>query len=416
MSVNPVRRVVVVGSSLGGASAAVALREQGFDGELTLVGDELHLPYERPPLSKAVLTGEHDEPDWVADSSYYGEHGIDLRRGVLVTSVRPPDGVVVAGPEELPYDRLLLATGARPRTLDLPGADLAGLHVLRTLDDALALRAAFGPGKRVVVVGAGWIGSEVASAAHGHGCEVVVLDPLTQPLLRVVGERIGGAFAALHRDNGVDLRTSTGVTGYVGSDGQVTGVRLADGTSVPADVVVIGVGVRPRVDLAEAAGLTLALGGVAVDAALRSSDPAIYAVGDIASHDHPRYGRLRVEHWDVAKEQGTHVAANLAGADLPYTKSPFFFSDQSALGCEYRGHADPDSDELVVRGDLDSREFTAFWLRDGAVRAALNVNMWDDGDALGALVDAGASVTASQLRDADLAELAERATAGSPPG
>lgn len=416
MSVNLVRRIVVVGSSLGGASAAVALREQGFDGELTLVGEELHLPYERPPLSKAVLTGEHEEPDWVADRSYYGEHGIDLRRGVLVTSVRPSDGVVVAGPDELPYDRLLLATGAEPRTLDLPGADLAGLYVLRTLDDALALRATFGPGKRVVVVGAGWIGSEVASAAHGHGCEVVVLDPLTQPLLRVVGERIGGAFAALHRDNGVDLRTSTGVTGYVGSDGQVTGVQLADGTSVPADVVVIGVGVRPRVELAEAAGLTLDLGGVAVDASLRSSDPAIYAVGDIASHDHPRYGRLRVEHWDVAKEQGTHVAANLAGADLPYTKSPFFFSDQYDLGCEYRGHADPDSDELVVRGDLEGREFTAFWLRGGAVRAALNVNMWDDGDALGALVDAGASVTASQLRDADLAELAAQATAGRPPG
>jgi 3-phenylpropionate/trans-cinnamate dioxygenase ferredoxin reductase subunit len=416
MSVKPVRRVVIVGASLGGASAAVALREQGFDGELTLVGAELHLPYERPPLSKAVLTGEHDEPDWVADSSFYGENGIDLRRGVLVTSIRRSDGVVVAGADELHYDRLLLATGAEPRTLDHPGADLAGLHVLRTLDDALALRAALEPGKRVVVVGAGWIGSEVASAAHGHGCEVVLLDPLTQPLVRVLGERVGAAFAALHRANGVDLRNSTGVTGFVGSDGQVTGVALADGTTVPADVVVIGVGVRPRVELAEAAGLTLALGGVAVDASLRSSDPAIYAVGDIASHDHPRYGRLRVEHWDVAKEQGTHVAANLAGVDVPYTKSPFFFSDQYDLGCEYRGHADPENDELVVRGDLDGREFTAFWLRAGAVRAALNVNVWDDGDALGALVDAGASVTASQLQDADLAELAEQATAGSPPG
>lgn len=416
MSVNPVRRIVIVGSSLGGASAAVALRERGFGGDLTLLGDELHLPYERPPLSKAVLTGEHDEPDWVADSSYYGEHGIDLRRGVVVTSVRPADGVVVADAAEVPYDRLLLATGAAPRSLDVPGADLAGIHLLRTLDDALALRAAFEPGKRVVVVGAGWIGSEVASAAHGHGCEVILLDPLTQPLLRVLGERVGGAFAALHRENGVDLRTSTGVTGFVGADGQVTGVALADGTTVPADVVVVGVGVRPRVELAEAAGLTLALGGVAVDASLRSSDPGIYAVGDIASHDHPRFGRVRVEHWDVAKEQGTHVAANLAGEDVAYTKSPFFFSDQYDLGCEYRGHADPENDDLVVRGDLDGREFTAFWLREGAVQAAMNVNVWDDGDALGVLVDAGAKVTASQLRDADLAELAEQATAGSRPG
>ncbi len=413
MSVNPVRRVVIVGSSLGGASAAVALREQGFDGDVTLVGDELHLPYERPPLSKAVLTGEHDEPDWVADSSYYGEHGIDLRRGVHVASIRPADAVVVAGADELPYDRLLLATGAEPRTLAILGADLAGLYVLRTLDDALALRATFIPGKRVVVVGAGWIGSEVASAAHGHGCEVVVLDPLRQPLLRVVGERIGAVFAALHRDNGVDLRTSTGVTGFLGSDGQVTAVQLADGSSVPADVVVVGVGVRPRVELAESAGLTLALGGVAVDASLRSSDPAIFAVGDIASHDHPRYGRLRVEHWDVAKEQGTHVATNLAGADVGYTKSPFFFSDQYDLGCEYRGHADVDGDELVVRGDLDGREFTAFWLHAGVVGAAMNVNMWDDGGALGALVDTGARVTAAQLQTADLAELAAQATAGS---
>jgi 3-phenylpropionate/trans-cinnamate dioxygenase ferredoxin reductase subunit len=416
MSENPVRRVVVVGSSLGGASAAVALREQGFDGDVTLVGDELHLPYERPPLSKAVLTGEHDEPDWVADSSYYGEHGIDLRRGVRVSSVRAADRVVVAGADALPYDRLLLATGAEPRTLDLSGADLAGLHLLRTIDDSLALRAALVPGRRVVVVGAGWIGSEVASAARGHGCEVVVLDPLTQPLLRVVGERIGGVFAALHRDNGVDLRTSTGVTGFTGTDGRVTGVVLADGTTVPADVVVIGVGVVPRVELAEAAGLTLALGGVAVDATLRSSDPAIYAVGDIAAHDHPRYGRLRVEHWDVAKEQGTHVAVNLAGGSAAYTKSPFFFSDQYDLGCEYRGHADAEDDDLVVRGDLNAREFTAFWLRGGAVRAAMNVNMWDDGDALGTLVDAGAQVTAAELRDGDLAELAARASAGSPPG
>jgi len=342
MSVNPVRRVVIVGSSLGGASAAVALREQGFDGDVTLVGDELHLPYERPPLSKAVLTGEHDEPDWVADSSYYGEHGIDLRRGVHVASVRPADAVVIAGADELPYDRLLLATGAEPRTLAILGADLAGLYVLRTLDDALALRATFIPGKRVVVVGAGWNGSEVASAAHRHGCEVVVLDPLRQPLLRVVGERIGAVFAALHRDNGVDLRTSTSVTGFLGSDGQVTAVQLADGSSVPADVVVVGVGVRPRVELAESAGLTLGLGGVAVDASLRSSDPAIFAVGDIASHDHPRAtvgsasstgtwrrsrGRTsrptsRAPTWPIRRARSSSPTSTTSGASTAVTPTP----------------------------------------------------------------------------------------------
>ncbi len=242
---------------------------------------------------------------------------------------------------------------------------------------------------------------------------MTVVEPLAQPLIRVLGEQIGTVFADLHRAHDVDLRLGVGVTGFEVTDGRVSGVTLADGNRVPADVVVVGVGVVPRDELAAAAGLDLAAGGVAVDSTLESSAQGIFAAGDLAAHDHPRFGRLRVEHWDTAKEQGTHVAQNLLGASVPYTKSPFFFSDQYDLGCEYRGNADPASDDLVVRGDLGAREFTAFWLRDGAVRAAMNVNMWDDGDALQALVDAGAAVSAEQLRDGDLAALAADAGASS---
>jgi len=363
-------RIVIVGASLAGASAAVTLRELGYAGELTLIGEEVELPYERPPLSKAVLVGDADEPDWVRDEAYYADKRIDLRRGTSVTRIDRERRVVVAGEVEHGYDKLLLATGSTPRRLDLPGADLDGVFTLRTFGDSLTLRERFTAGAEVVVVGGGWIGCESAAAARRRGASVTMVEPLTQPLVRVVGEEVGGAFAALHREHGVDLRLGTSVAGFGGEGGRVSEVRLPDGSVLPADTVVVGVGVQPNVALAEAAGLELAEGGVAVDATLRTSDPDIYAVGDIAAHDHPAYGRrVRVEHWANAKDQGEHVAQNLLDE-----KRPFFFSDQYDLGCEYRGLADPEQDRLVVRGDLATREFTAFWLRDGAVAAALNVN------------------------------------------
>ena len=391
-------RIVIVGASLGGASAAVTLRELGYAGELTLIGDETDLPYERPPLSKAVLMGNADEPDWVREESYYADHQIELLRGTTVTRIDPTRHVVVAGGTEHGYDKLLIATGATPRRLDVPGADLDGVFTLRTLGDSLVLRERFTAGADIVVVGAGWIGCESAAAARHWGSSVTVVEPLTQPLLKVVGERVGASFAALHREHGVDLRLGTSVVGFDGEGGQVSSVRLPDGVSIPADTVVVGVGVVPNVALADAAGLELAEGGVAVDATLRTSDPDIYAVGDVAAHDHPAYGsRVRVEHWANAKDQGEHVAGNLLGAAAAYEKRPFFFSDQYDLGCEYRGLADPTRDRLVVRGDLAQREFIAFWLRDGAVAAALNVNSWDDGDALQDLVDSGRPVEPDAL-------------------
>jgi NADPH-dependent 2,4-dienoyl-CoA reductase/sulfur reductase-like enzyme len=395
-------RIVIIGGSLAGATAAVTLRENGFDGEVTLVGAEAHLPYERPPLSKALLLGETDEPDWVADADYYRDHGISLVRGTTATAVRPADHLVAAGGRDLPYDKLLLATGSTPRRLDLPGATLGGVLTLRTLDDALDLRARLEGAPRLVVVGAGWIGCEVAAAARTRGASVTVVEPEPQPLLRVLGDRIGGVFADLHRDHGVDLRLGSGVSAFEGNE-VVSGVRLGGDQVVPADLVVVGIGVRANVDLAADAGLELAAGGVAVDATLRTSHPEVYAVGDIAAHDHPRYPeRVRVEHWANAKDQGAHVAANLLGAELPYEKRPFFFSDQYDLGCEYRGLADPARDRLVVRGDEAAREFIAFWLRDGAVAAALNVNSWDDGDALQDLVDSGRAVDEEALRTGTL--------------
>ena len=356
-------RVVIVGASLAGASAAVTLRELGYAGELTLIGEEIELPYERPPLSKAVLVGDANEPDWVRDEAYYADQRIDLRRGTSVTRIDRERRVVAAGEVEHGYDKLLLATGATPRRLDVPGADLDGVFTLRTFGDSLTLRERFTAGAQVVVVGAGWIGCESAAAARRRGASVTVVEPLSQPLVRVVGEEVGAAFAALHREHGVDLRLGTSVVGFGGEGGRVSEVRLPDGTVLPADTVVVGVGVSPNVALAEAAGLELAEGGVAVDATLRTSDPDIYAVGDIAAQDHPAYGRrVRVEHWANAKDQGEHVAQNLLGAAAAYEKRPFFFSDQYDLGCEYRGLADPEQDRLVVRGDLGTRE-TARWPR-----------------------------------------------------
>jgi 3-phenylpropionate/trans-cinnamate dioxygenase ferredoxin reductase subunit len=400
-------RIVIVGTGLAGASAAGALREQGYDGELLLIGEQRHRPYELPALSKGILLGETEDPDWVHDESFYGEKNIDLRLRTRVGAVNLGDRTVDVDGTAHPYDRLLLATGSTPRRLRVPGADFDNVRRLRRLDDAQWLRKELTEGKRVVIAGAGWIGCEVAAAARKHGATVTVIDPLPLPLHRVLGDTIGAVFRTMHENEGVTFHFGTGLAEITGADGVATGVRLEDGTEVPADLVLVAVGAKPRTELAQDAGLELSDdSGVNVDAGLRTSAPDVYAAGDIAAHLHPRYSaRIRVEHWANAKDQGTHVAQNLAGGDEPYTASPYFFSDQYDLGMELRGLADPATDELVVRGDLDAREFIAFWLRDGAITAALNVNMWDDGDTLGALVDARARVEPAKLVDADLASL-----------
>ncbi|NUT98597.1 MAG: FAD-dependent oxidoreductase [Saccharothrix sp.] len=396
------QRIVIIGSGLAGASAAGALRERGYDGDLVVYGRERHEPYELPALSKDVLLGNAEWPNRVHEPGFYEAHGVDLRSGVVVTEVRVGERVIVdSRGATRSYDRLVLATGSVPRALPVPGGDLPGLRYLRTVEDSLGLRQVLVPGVRVVVVGAGWIGCEVAAAARVRGADVTVVDPVDLPLRRVLGPVVAEVFREMHADRGVVWRLGVGVDGF-----EENGVRLADGSVVEGDVVVVGVGARPAIELAEKAGLALAEGGVAVDAALRTSVPDICAAGDIAAHDHPRYGRrVRVEHWANAKDQGAHVAGTLLGLGEPYTAAPYFFSDQYDLGMEYRGLADAEKDQLVVRGSLADRDFTAFWLRDGRLRAAMNVNQWDDGVALQALVDAQAAVSPDQLRSTNLADL-----------
>ncbi len=403
------QRIVIIGSGLAGATAAGALRERGYDKELTLFGRETHRPYELPALSKDVLLGNAEGPNRVHEPDYYETHGVDLRLGVEIVELRAGERTVLdsAGVTHS-YDRLILGTGSTPRTLPVPNGDLPGLVTLRTVEDSLALRARLAERPRVVIVGAGWIGCEVAAAARSHGAEVTVIDPVDLPLRRVLGPVVAEVFRALHEGHGVRWRLGVGVDGFT-SDG----VRLADGATVTGDLTVVAVGAKPNIGLAESAGLSLAEGGVAVDAALRSSHPDICAVGDIAAHDHPRYERrVRVEHWANAKDQGAHVAGTVLGLDEPYTAAPYFFTDQYELGMEYRGLADAERDELVVRGRLEERDFTAFWLRAGRVQAAMNVNQWDDGAALQALVDAHAAVSPEELRTAPLDELGQRGELG----
>jgi 3-phenylpropionate/trans-cinnamate dioxygenase ferredoxin reductase subunit len=401
MATNPT--FVIVGASLAGASAATAARDHGYEGRIVLVGDEPGLPYERPPLSKAVLRGdEPPESADVHDAAHYAERQIELVAGRTVTALDPEAREVVLDRDErLPFTSVLLATGSTPRRLRLPGAELDGIHYLRTRADSLRLRDALHDGARVAVIGAGWIGSEVAASAREVGAEVVLVEPLAVPLQRVLGDEIGGVFARLHADHGVDLRLGTGIAEFQGS-GSVDTVVLSDGDRVPVDLAVVGVGIVPRTELAEAAGLKVE-NGVVVDEHLQTDVPGVYAAGDVAAAWHPHYRRhLRVEHWANALNQGLTAGANVAAGGEAYTRVPYFFSDQYDLGMEYVGFNQPD-DEVTIRGDAEAREFIAFWQRDGQVTAAMNVNVWDVVDDLRALVAGGANVDRRRLGDPDVA-------------
>ena len=393
------RTIVVVGGGLAGASAVGTLREEGYDGRLVLVGAERHLPYERPPLSKSYLAGTSSLDDALAHpASFYEARDVELRLGSPATSIDLEGRTVRVGSDELAWDRLVLATGSAARRL--PSVDRSGAAVayLRTVEDADRIRSALRPGRRIVVVGGGWIGLEVAAAARGADCEVVVVEPLDQPLLRVLGTEVGAAFADLHRRHGVDLRTSTGLASVTSRGSGPAVVHLEDGTATEADLVVVGIGAVPSTDLAEAAGLEVE-DGVVADEHLVTSHPDVLVAGDIARAHHPLLGTsVRVEHWDNAKAQGATAARNALGTREPYDRLPYFFTDQYDLGMEYVGHVGPQGyDEVVVRGDLGS-VYTAFWVREGRVRAAMHVNDWDATDALRSIVTAGA-VDLRALRD-----------------
>ncbi|MBK7274232.1 MAG: FAD-dependent oxidoreductase [Actinomycetales bacterium] len=358
--------IVVVGAGLAGATAVTALREGGHDGPLVLLGAESHPPYERPPLSKGYLLGNDPfESAFVHEPQWYAAHDIDLRTGAFVTDLDlGRKSVSLLDGTEIAYDKLLLATGSRPRRLPL--ADDSGVPTayLRTVEDSDRIRAAFGPGHRIVIIGAGWIGLEVAAAARAAGTEVTVFEVAELPLLRVLGPRVAQAFADLHRAHGVDLRLGTAV-----SAADLAGATL----------VVVGVGVAPDASLAQRAGLAVD-NGVLVDATLRASHPGVYAVGDIANHDHPLLRRrVRVEHWDTAIEQAKVAAHNLVGGQEAeaYDRLPYFFTDQYDLGMEYVGYAAADADtEVVVQGDLGAEQWRAYWVSGGVVVAGMHVNEW----------------------------------------
>ncbi|PQZ92846.1 FAD-dependent oxidoreductase [Arthrobacter sp. MYb227] len=400
------QRVVVVGGGLAGVKTAEALRTSGFKGSICIVAAEDQLPYERPPLSKGYLMGKTEfSAQVVHPEEWFTENAVELRRKTRVTAIdRIAKRVELSDGTRLHYDTLVLATGSRPRRIPLLGAEAQGVHYLRTKNNADALRSVFGEGKRVVFVGGGWIGLEVAAAARAAGCTVTILERLSLPLLPILGEEVAQVFADLHRSHGVDLHTAVDVKSIQTQDGVVTGVELGTGEVFPADAVVIAVGAIPSVELAQEAGLEVE-NGVLVDESLRSSDPSIFAVGDIANQQHPFLGRrLRVEHWATALNQPKTVAAAIMGEPASYTDLPYFFTDQYDLGMEYIGNAQPGSyDQVVLRGDLAKREFLAFWLSQGVVIAGMNVNIWDVSESIQKLIRSQKQVDLKKLADPSVA-------------
>ena len=402
---------LIVGASLAGAKAAEALRDKGFEGRIVLIGAEQHLPYERPPLSKGYLAGSADrEKVYVHPQDWYAEHDIELCLNQTVTRIdRDARVVELADGSRVGYDKLLLTTGASPRTLSVPGADADGVYLLRTLDDSDSLRELLARISRLVVIGAGWIGLEVSAAARQAGVEVTVIESADLPLLRVLGPEVARVFADLHVQHGVDFRFNASLSEIRTSDGRATGVTLGDGTVIEADAVLVAVGVKPNTELAEAAGLSVD-NGILLDSSLGTSDSRIFAAGDVANAMNALFNtHVRVEHWANALNQPATAAASMLGQPATHDQLPYFFTDQYDLGMEYVGYFEPGGyDQVVFRGDVSSREFIAFWVRDGRVLAGMNVNVWDVVDDIKALIRSQAPIPAERLADTGtpLAELA----------
>jgi 3-phenylpropionate/trans-cinnamate dioxygenase ferredoxin reductase component len=382
---------VIVGGGLAGAKGAEALRDQGFDGDIVLVAQEPDRPYERPPLSKDYLMGKAERDSiFVHSENWYAEHKVDLRLGVSATAIdRGAHSVALSDGTSIGYDKVLLATGSSPR--HLPGAE--GVLYLRRVEDSERLKAVIASSSRLLVIGAGWIGLEATAAAREAGVEVTVLEAAELPLLAAIGPEVARVFADLHAAHGVDLRFGVKVDQV-----DATSVRLTDGTVLEADAVLVGIGATPNLELARNAGLDVD-NGVLVDAGLRTSDPDIFAAGDIAAELHPLLGRrIRVEHWANALNQPAVAATNMIGGDATYDELPYFYTDQYDLGMEYVGDISG-YDRVVFRGDVPHREFIAFWLKDNRVLAGMNVNIWDVTDPIKALIRSGRAVDPDRLAD-----------------
>ena len=394
---------LIAGGGLAGAKAAQTLREEGFTGRIQIVGAENERPYERPPLSKGYLNGTAARDTiYVHGPGWYQENDVELLLGSPAVDLDPVGHkLTLSTGTILGYDKLLLATGSSARRL--PDTDLEGLYYLRDARDADALRVALTVGdRRVVIVGAGWIGMEIAAAARGHGNQVTVVDPEPTPLRAALGDELGQMFADLHTEHGVDLRLRTRVHTFTRAGDRVTGLLTDNGETLSADIVVVGVGAQPNVGLAEKAGLTID-NGIVADEAMRTSGPDIYAVGDVANTYNPLLGRhLRVEHWANALHGGPAAARSMLGHQVAYDPVPYFYTDQYDLGMEYSGHVEPGGyDQLVYRGDRLGRQFIAFWLTAGRVVAGMNVNVWDVTPAIERLIRSGKHVTIDQLTDQD---------------
>ena len=389
---------VIVGGGMAGAIATQTLREEGFDGKITLLGQEPNAPYERPPLSKDYLQGKADRDSiFVHPEPWYAEHAVELSLGSTVTSLDPASRTIG---ERLSYDKLLLATGSKPRRLDVPGADLDGVYYLRNVEESDWLKIEFAQANRVVIIGAGWIGLETAAAARAAGLDVTLLVSGDLPLEHVLGPEVAPIFDELHRSHGVDLRYRTTAVELTGRHGRVTGVMLSDGTRIDADMIIVGIGAVPRTEIAADAGLKID-NGIVVDEHLRTSDPDIFAAGDIARTYNPRLGRhIRVEHWANARRQGVVAAKAMLGQDAADVRPSYFFTDQYDLSMEYTGDIGPAGyDRVIFRRHADSDQMIVFWLSEQRVQAGMNINIWDVADDIERLIQSARPINADDLAD-----------------
>jgi 3-phenylpropionate/trans-cinnamate dioxygenase ferredoxin reductase component len=393
---------IIVGGGLAGALAAQTLREEGFDGSITLLGQEPNAPYERPPLSKDYLQGKAERDSiFVHAEPWYAEHGVDLSLGSVVTSLDPATRTVTTDTgAQLHFDKLLLATGSKPRRLEVPGADLDGVYYLRNVEDSERIKIEFARAKRAVIIGAGWIGLETAAAARAAGLDVTLLVSGDLPLQRVLGPEVAPIFAELHRRHGADLRNRTTTAELTGGHGQVTGVMLSDGTRIDADMIIVGIGAVPRTELAATAGLKID-NGIVVDEHLRTSDPDIFAAGDIAQAYNPRLGRhIRVEHWANARRQGVVAGKAMLGQDAVDLRPSYFYTDQYDLSMEYTGDIGPAGyDRVIFRRYADSSQLIVFWLYEQRVQAGMNTNIWDVAEDIERLVQSARPINVDDLAD-----------------
>ena len=365
---------VIVGASLCGATASTALRKEGFDGRIVLIGADDHPPYERPPLSKEYLRGEVPFGEaLVHPLEWYGANEVELRTGTQVVQIRPKDrSVVLAGGEHLSYDGLLVATGSRNRKLDVPGADLPGVFDLRRVDDADRIRAAATSGARVVCVGMGFIGAEVAASLKTVGCDVTVVEIFETTLFRILGPEIGRALEALHRDHGITMHFNEAVARFEG-DGRLERVLTSSGETLEADVAIVGVGTEPASEIMAGTGLDQG-SGIPVDGALQTEIPGVFAAGDVARHDHPTFGPIRVEHFDNAIKMGTHAALAMLGKTRPFDDPHWFWSNQFGSEVQMAGFA-PTWETMIVRGSIEERSFCAFLLdARGVIRSSVSLD------------------------------------------